>query len=125
MRNFTSALGVRCQFCHVGQEGQPLAPFDFASDQKRNKLVARQMLRMVAEINALAYRYQPNGRGTVGFMQVKPNSRNVIPGEVRFSVDLRHPLVRDVAYLGVCEVDDPRFISTVAASLEMRWLGVA
>ena len=51
MRNFTSALGVRCQFCHVGREGQPLAQFDFASDQKRNKLVARQMMRMVAEIN--------------------------------------------------------------------------
>jgi hypothetical protein len=51
MRNFTSALGVRCQFCHVGQEGQPLAQFDFASDQKRNKLVARQMMRMVADIN--------------------------------------------------------------------------
>ena len=51
MRNFTSALGVRCQFCHVGREGQPLAEFDFASDQKRNKLVARQMMRMLAEIN--------------------------------------------------------------------------
>ena len=46
--------------------------------------------KMVAEINALAYRFQPDGRGTVGFMQVKPNSRNVISGEVRFSVDLRH-----------------------------------
>lgn len=52
MRNFTSALGVRCQFCHVGSEGEPLAQFDFASDQKRNKLVARQMMRMLAEINA-------------------------------------------------------------------------
>jgi hypothetical protein len=51
MRNFTGALGVRCQFCHVGSEGQPLAEFDFASDQKRNKLVARQMMRMLAEIN--------------------------------------------------------------------------
>jgi len=51
MRNFTSALGVRCQFCHLGSEGQPLAEFDFASDQKRNKLVARQMMRMLAEIN--------------------------------------------------------------------------
>lgn len=51
MRNFTSALGVRCQFCHVGREGQPLEQFDFASDQKRNKLVARQMMRMVAEVN--------------------------------------------------------------------------
>ena len=46
--------------------------------------------RIVAEINALAYRFQPDGRGTVGFMQVKPNSRNVVPGEVRLSVDLRH-----------------------------------
>jgi hypothetical protein len=51
MRNFTSALGVRCQYCHEGKEGQPLAQFDFASDNKRNKLVARQMMRMVQEIN--------------------------------------------------------------------------
>ncbi|HUQ18910.1 MAG TPA: c-type cytochrome [Gemmatimonadaceae bacterium] len=51
MRNFTSALGVRCQFCHVGNEGQPLAQFNFASDEKRNKLVARQMMLMVQEIN--------------------------------------------------------------------------
>jgi hypothetical protein len=51
MRNFTSALGVRCQYCHVGREGQPLEQFDFASDQKRTKLTARHMLSMVAEIN--------------------------------------------------------------------------
>ena len=31
------------------------------------------------------------GRGTVGQLQVSPNSRNVIPGEVRFSVEFRHP----------------------------------
>jgi len=51
MRNFAGALGVRCQFCHVGQEGQPLASFDFAKDDKRTKLTARQMMRMVEEIN--------------------------------------------------------------------------
>lgn len=32
-----------------------------------------------------------NGRGTVGHLLVSPNSRNVIPGEVRFSVEFRHP----------------------------------
>lgn len=52
MRNFAGALGVRCQFCHVGQEGMPLAQFDFAKDEKRTKLTARQMMRMVQEINA-------------------------------------------------------------------------
>jgi photosynthetic reaction center cytochrome c subunit len=51
MRNFAGALGVRCQFCHVGQEGQPLSSFDFAKDEKRTKLTARQMMRMVEEIN--------------------------------------------------------------------------
>src|SRR5437868_6111778 len=51
MRNFAGALGVRCTFCHVGQEGQPLAQFDFAKDEKRTKLTARQMMRMVEEIN--------------------------------------------------------------------------
>ena len=51
MRNFAGALGVRCQYCHIGQEGQPLAQFDFAKDEKRTKLTARQMMRMVEDIN--------------------------------------------------------------------------
>ena len=32
-----------------------------------------------------------DGRGTVGRLVVLPNSSNVIPGEVRFSVEFRHP----------------------------------
>src|SRR5688500_18788020 len=51
MRNIAFGLGVRCQFCHVGEEGMPLERFDFAIDEKRTKLVARQMMRMVQEIN--------------------------------------------------------------------------
>lgn len=51
MRNFTGDLGVRCQFCHIGQEGLPLERFDFATDEKRTKLVAREMMKMVQDIN--------------------------------------------------------------------------
>ena len=51
MRNIAGALGVRCQYCHVGEEGMPLERFDFAKDEKRTKLVARQMMLMVQEIN--------------------------------------------------------------------------
>jgi hypothetical protein len=51
MRAFSGALGVRCTYCHVGQEGQPLSSFDFASDKKEEKNIARVMLRMVASIN--------------------------------------------------------------------------
>lgn len=51
MRDITGALGVRCQYCHVGEEGRDLATFDFVSDDKRPKKVAREMLRMVQMIN--------------------------------------------------------------------------
>ena len=51
MRNISGGLGVRCQFCHIGEEGKPLETFDFVSDEKRTKQVARQMMRMVQEIN--------------------------------------------------------------------------
>ena len=51
MRNITAALGVPCPFCHVGEEGTPLEQFDFPSDEKRPKQIARQMMRMVQNIN--------------------------------------------------------------------------
>jgi N-carbamoyl-L-amino-acid hydrolase len=40
-----------------------------------------------------------DGRGTVGQLHVLPNSRNVVPGEVRFSVEFRHPSEAEVAKL--------------------------
>jgi len=51
MRGFTAALGVRCSYCHVGEEGQPLTTYNFASDDKRSKRVARVMLDMMHHIN--------------------------------------------------------------------------
>jgi N-carbamoyl-L-amino-acid hydrolase len=45
---------------------------------------------LVLEVNRIATTFPDNARGTVGHMLVKPNSRNVIPGEVRMTVDLRN-----------------------------------
>lgn len=64
MRRFTAALGVRCEFCHVG-EGNDLSRFDFASDDKRQKRNARLMMKMTGEINAkLADVPEPRPAGT-------------------------------------------------------------
>lgn len=52
MKGFTRALGVRCTYCHVGREDQPLDQYDFASDDKVTKLKARAMIRMVGAINS-------------------------------------------------------------------------
>ncbi len=45
---------------------------------------------LMQEVVAAALRHKPHGRGTVGMVQVHPNSRNVIPGQVKFSIDLRN-----------------------------------
>ena len=53
---------------------------------RRDALLAASMLVQV--VNRIG-RSTADARGTVGHMLVKPNSRNVIPGEVMFTVDLR------------------------------------
>lgn len=50
MRSWTSALGVRCSHCHVGQG--PLSEYDFASDDKPAKEKTRIMMRMTQAINS-------------------------------------------------------------------------
>lgn len=61
MTGFTRALGVRCTYCHVGEEGKPLATYDFASDQKPNKERAREMYRMLGSINGHLKKIDPSG----------------------------------------------------------------
>lgn len=51
MAGFTRALGVRCTYCHLGRESDPLETYDFKSDEKPAKVKAREMIRMVAAIN--------------------------------------------------------------------------
>jgi hypothetical protein len=50
MRGFVSGLDVRCEHCHVG-EGNDLSKFDFASDARPAKAIARQMLQLTTLIN--------------------------------------------------------------------------
>lgn len=57
--------------------------------RRKDALVAAA--RMVETVNAIGHEFQPDACATVGYMRVHPNSRNVIPGEVFFSIDLRHP----------------------------------
>jgi len=52
MGGFTRALGVRCTHCHVGTEGEPLASYKFAADDKPAKRKARVMMELVRDINA-------------------------------------------------------------------------
>ncbi len=47
--------------------------------------------RVVEAVNGLGLEQGAEGRATVGMANIFPNSRNVVPGRVFFSVEFRHP----------------------------------
>jgi N-carbamoyl-L-amino-acid hydrolase len=47
--------------------------------------------RLVERVDRIALEHAPSAVGTVGLIEAKPNSRNVIPGHVFLTVDFRHP----------------------------------
>ncbi len=58
MRQFTQALGVGCDHCHVRPTGNQREP-DFASDDNKIKLTARAMFQMVNQINNTSLAHLP------------------------------------------------------------------
>lgn len=82
----TGSLGVRWydvtitgMEMHAGPTPMPI--------RKDALYAASFILQTVVE---LARANAPHGRGTVGEIHAHPGSRNVIPGQVRLTVDLRH-----------------------------------
>jgi len=51
MRDFSLSTGLRCNDCHVAENPRDFSTFDFASDEMREKRIAREMLIMVQRIN--------------------------------------------------------------------------
>jgi len=82
----TGVLGIRWYDCTVTGMEAHAGPTPMAS--RRDAL--QVATRLMQEVVACAHRHPPHGRGTVGRVQVHPNSRNVIPGRVSFSIDLRN-----------------------------------
>jgi N-carbamoyl-L-amino-acid hydrolase len=82
----TGVLGLRWYDCVVHGMEAHAGPTPMALRKDALQVATKIMQETVA----IAHRYPPYGRGTVGFVQVFPNSRNVIPGQVKFSIDLRN-----------------------------------
>ena len=67
---------------------------------RRNALLATA--RVIDAVDQIAKRYPPHAVATVGSIESRPNSRNVVPGETAFTIDVRHP---DEAILEQMEAD--------------------
>jgi len=105
----TGVLGLRWYDCVVSGMEAHAGP----TPMRLRKDALQVASRIMQEVVAIANRYPPYGRGTVGFVQVHPNSRNVIPGRVKFSIDLRN--IND-ELLDTMDRDIRAFITATAAS---------
>jgi beta-ureidopropionase / N-carbamoyl-L-amino-acid hydrolase len=74
--------------------------------------------RMIECIDAIAQEHAPNAVGAVGLIENKPNSRNVVPGEVFFTVDFRHP---DDAVLDAMEAEFRAALTEVMEPLGLTY----
>ena len=72
------------------------------------------MARVVERVHQIAMSHQPGAVGAVGQVFVHPNSRNVIPGRVVFTVDIRSP---DQGKLDAMKAEVTRAAHAVAAEL--------
>jgi N-carbamoyl-L-amino-acid hydrolase len=87
----TGVLGIRWYDCTVTGMEAHAGPTPMAL----RKDALQVATKLMQEVVACAHRHpqsdgQNHGRGTVGMVNVFPNSRNVIPGRVKFSIDLRN-----------------------------------
>ena len=77
----------------------------FASHSGSTPMVGRRnallgLARIVQAVDDIAHEHAPLARGTVGGqVDVAPGSRNIIPGLVNFTVDLRHPSADTLAIM--------------------------
>lgn len=58
-------------------------------DQRQDALLG--LARGVEVVHQIGLETRPDGRATVGMVNIVPNSRNVVPGESWFTVEFRHP----------------------------------
>ena len=82
----TGALGQR--WYDVVLTGMEAHAGPTPMDLRRDALQAA--LPLMQAVDDIARAEAPHARGTVGWVQVFPNSRNTIPGRVSFTVDFRH-----------------------------------
>lgn len=85
-------LGVQgMRWFEITVTGQDAHAGPTPMEGRRDALLAAA--RAIVAVNQAGLSQTPDGRATVGVIRNRSNSTNVIPGEVFFSVDLRHPQV--------------------------------
>lgn len=110
-----AVLGIRWYDCTVTGMESHAGPTPMAMRQDALQVATRIMQQVIT----IADQFAPHGRGTVGMVQVHPNSRNVVPGSVTFSIDFRNMTDAEVDEM------DAALKAFIAQTAQETGLGIA
>ena len=82
------------------------------------KDTALALSEIVLNVNKVANKNQPNALGSVGHIEVSPNSRNVIAGQTTFTIDIRSP---DIKKLDKMEEEIKLFAEKICNKYEVNF----
>ena len=116
----THGQGLRWIECKItGKESHT------GSTPMRMRKNAGRGLALVTElVHEIAMKHQPNAVGAIGHIDVYPNSRNIIPGQIVCTVDMRTHLL-DVLEAMVAEFEEkaPKLCSDIGVDFECSIVG--
>lgn len=98
---------------HTGSTPMPM---------RRN--AGRGLAQITELVHEIAMDNQPNAVGAIGHIEVSPNSRNIIPGQVIFTVDFRsHELDRLEGMVARLKDEAPKLCEALGLSFETEIAG--
>jgi len=116
----THGQGLRWIECKItGKESHT------GSTPMRMRKNAGRGLALVTElVHEIAMKHQPNAVGAIGHIDVYPNSRNIIPGQIVCTVDMRTHLL-DILEAMVAEFEEkaPKLCSDIGVDFECSIVG--
>lgn len=95
-----------------------------STPMRMRKNAGRGLARITELVHEIAMKHQPNAVGAIGHIDVYPNSRNIIPGKVVFTVDFRSHL-QDVIDAMMAEFEEkaPKLCEEIGVSLDWKISG--
>ncbi|MEM8647820.1 MAG: Zn-dependent hydrolase [Pseudomonadota bacterium] len=88
------------------------------------KNAGRGLAQITELVHEIAMDNQPNAVGAIGHIEVSPNSRNIIPGQVVFTVDFRsHELDRLEAMVERMKKEAQKLCDDLGVTLECETVG--
>ena len=95
-----------------------------STPMKMRKNAGRGLAQITELVHEIAMKHQPNAVGAIGHIDVYPNSRNIIPGKVVFTIDFRSHVL-DTLQAMVAELEDkaPQLCEALGISFESTIVG--